>query len=73
MQTDKKHMVQLVKLPTQVRLELARRNNKVYYFEEEVKLADKIFRQIQTERDYFFTRRSNYHDVWLMDFKYTPT
>ena len=50
----KEHMVQLVKLPTQVRLELAHRNNKVNNFEEEVKLADKIFRQILTESHYFF-------------------
>ena len=54
--TDKLTLRQiwLEKLPTRVRIQLARRNNEVSNFEEEVKLADKIFRGLLTERDYFF-------------------
>ena len=54
--TDKLTLRQiwLEKLPTRVRIQLARRNNEVSNFEEEVKLADKIFRGLLSERDYFF-------------------
>ena len=44
----------LEKLPTRVRLELAHHNEEVNKLEEEVKLADQIFKGMLTERDYFF-------------------
>ena len=45
------------KLPTRVLLQLTHRKREVSNFEEDVKLADRIFRGMLTERDkYFYTK-----------------
>ena len=54
--TDKLALRQmwLEKSLTSVRLQLAQQNSEVSNPEEEVKLADRIFRGMLTERDYYF-------------------